>query len=151
MLELPGLSPESQLELRLRIAAGDHRWFPSTVRGSSDAAGCLVPMTGSLSDITGDREHEAALDALRVAVVAERRFDVAGLDYLMPGMDGEQSARTIRADRDLARLAGFDACQTKPLLPRELRQILGRWAPLPSTIAATLSGSIPPFHVVVAG
>jgi two-component system, sensor histidine kinase and response regulator len=83
----------------------------------------------------GRRRCASRARALRAAVAAGRPFDVAVVDYLMPGMDGEQLARAIRADLDLARLplvmltssaqrgelarmrgAGFDACLTKPLI-----------------------------------
>jgi PAS domain S-box-containing protein len=76
-----------------------------------------------------------ALDRLRAARHAGEPYDVAVLDYLMPGMDGEQLARAIRADAalhdlglvlltsgalrgelDRMRQAGFDACLTKPLV-----------------------------------
>ena len=77
----------------------------------------------------------SALAMLRAAADAGAPFEAALLDYLMPGMDGEQLARAIRADARLAGLglvlltssalrgelarmqdAGFDACLTKPLV-----------------------------------
>ena len=86
-------------------------------------------------DHDGVANATEALELLRTAQAAGRPFDIAVVDYLMPGMDGEQLARVIRADRDLgglplvmltssvqrgelARLrdAGFDACLTKPLI-----------------------------------
>jgi two-component system sensor histidine kinase/response regulator len=85
--------------------------------------------------------HEAvpgaaeALAQLEAAIAAGAPYDVAVVDYLMPGMDGEQLARSLRADPrfatlalvmltssaqrgELARMraAGFDACLTKPLV-----------------------------------
>ncbi len=87
---------------------------------------------------------EQALHLLREACVRQRPFDVALLDYLMPGMDGLQLARRISAEPELAatRLilltsgsqrgdmkhflaAGFTACLFKPVVrPRILLQTI---------------------------
>jgi PAS domain S-box-containing protein len=82
---------------------------------------------------------DAALMLLRTAVRDDDPFDVAILDLLMPGMDGEELGRSIRADAALASIrlilatssaqrgdadrfheAGFNAYLTKPFRPETL-------------------------------
>jgi PAS domain S-box-containing protein len=84
---------------------------------------------------TGD----AAMMLLRTAVRDDDPFDVAILDFLMPGMDGEELGRSIRADATLSDIrlilatssaqrgdaerfheAGFNAYLTKPFRPETL-------------------------------
>ncbi|QIN82318.1 PAS domain S-box protein [Rubrobacter tropicus] len=82
----------------------------------------------------------AALEELRVAASRGRHYDLALLDMQMPGMDGVQLARRVRATPDLpaprlvmltsigqrgdgeeARRAGIEAYLTKPVKQSELR------------------------------
>ena len=84
---------------------------------------------------TGD----AAMMLLRTGVRDDDPFDVAILDFLMPGMDGEELCRTIRSDATLSSIclilatssalrgdadrfhgAGFNAYLTKPFRPETL-------------------------------
>jgi CheY-like chemotaxis protein len=86
---------------------------------------------------------DEALEALREARAAGRPFQLALLDLMMPGMDGEQLARTIRSDPDLAdtvlvllssvghpgdarrfAAAGFSGYLTKPIRPSQLLDAL---------------------------
>jgi PAS domain S-box-containing protein len=84
---------------------------------------------------TGD----AAMMVMRTAVRDDDPFDVAILDFLMPGMDGEELGKSIRADAALSSIrlilatssaqrgdadrfheAGFNAYLTKPFRPETL-------------------------------
>jgi signal transduction histidine kinase/DNA-binding response OmpR family regulator len=86
---------------------------------------------------------EAALTALRAAVLAGDAFKLAIVDFHMPGMDGEALGRVISSDRALAgtslillssvslrgearrfRDAGFAAALTKPVRASQLLDIL---------------------------
>ena len=85
----------------------------------------------------------AGLDKLAQSVAAETPYDMAILDYLMPGQDGEALAKAIRADADSQALplvmltsspqrgdaqrcevAGFNGYLTKPVRTEVLAQIL---------------------------
>ncbi len=91
---------------------------------------------------------DGALDELRRAARAGAPYDLAVLDYQMPGMDGLMLAAAIHADHSLPPLAlvlltsldnrfnraaleshGLAACETKPVHPDRLR----------ATLAAALS------------
>jgi len=85
-------------------------------------------------------------DALKVlldGVVSNRPFDIAVVDYEMPGMDGIELGRTIRAIPSFRRLpmvllrpaqamvnemmmrdGGFSICVAKPLRPAQLRDAI---------------------------
>jgi CheY-like chemotaxis protein len=83
------------------------------------------------------------LAALRAGVGGGQPYDIAILDYQMPGMDGLELAQTIRAEPGLASLklvlltsivqrgeveqarqAGIDAYLTKPIRPTQLSDCL---------------------------
>ncbi len=86
---------------------------------------------------------EEALAALRRGAEAGTPFDLAVLDYQMPGMDGEDLARAIKAEDTLrstvlillssmgrpteqtAREIGIAACLIKPVRHLHLREALG--------------------------
>jgi CheY-like chemotaxis protein len=99
---------------------------------------------------------DAALQALQAAQNGERPFDLAVLDYMMPGCDGFElgrriasderltatrlvlltSAREIRCAADFEAL-GFAAYLLKPVSHRDLRECLaasvgGRFAVAPA-------------------
>lgn len=86
-----------------------------------------------------------ALVWLMDAQAAGEPFDLALFDMLMPGMDGRQLARAVRANEELRRLplvlitsyikrdghrrdedTLFEACLTKPVIQAELHQALVR-------------------------
>lgn len=106
-----------------------------------------VDLTASLSAVLSSHGHqvevvhdgEAAVRAVHAQVP-----DVALLDIGMPGLDGHQVARALRADattrdihlvaitgwgrdadREAARLAGFDQHLLKPVNPEQLFRLLG--------------------------
>ncbi len=65
---------------------------------------------------TGDSER--ALEILRRAATAGDPYDVAIVDFVMPGMDGLQLSRAIHADEQLAStkiilITGFDAAEIR--------------------------------------
>ena len=101
-------------------------------------------------------DAHAALAALHSAQAAGRPFAVALLDHMMPGMDGEQLARAIRADASLAHLKlvmltsygrredaahflalGFSAYLTKPVRTGQLQAALAEALARPVTVAVT--------------
>ncbi|MFM8443645.1 MAG: PAS domain S-box protein [Methylococcus sp.] len=52
-----------QVELRLRTRQGDYRWFVSRGQAQWDAEGRPLKMVGTITDITGRKQAEAALQA----------------------------------------------------------------------------------------
>ena len=93
---------------------------------------------------TAVEDGKLALATLRRAVAAGTPFDLAILDFVMPGMDGLTLARSIRADAALcairlvmltavtdgrwnveAQRVGVDACLVKPVRERKLFACLG--------------------------
>ena len=107
-----------------------------------DAAVCdlLVRVLRPLAAVTAVGDGEAALAALQSG-----RFDAIVSDYALPGMDGLDFVRRVRAEgpepavpilmisghaREVmagrARAAGADAFLAKPFSLTQLRSILGR-------------------------
>ncbi|HEV8604565.1 MAG TPA: ATP-binding protein [Tepidisphaeraceae bacterium] len=99
-----------------------------------------------------------ALKLLLDGVVANRPFDVAVIDYEMPGMDGIELGRTIRAIPSFRRIpmillrpstamvndmmlkdGGFSVCIAKPLRPAQLHDAIDQAMSSP---AAPATGSV---------
>ncbi len=99
-------------------------------------------------------DGESALERLRHAVQLGRRFSCALLDYQMPGMDGEELARRIKADPDLAGVplvlltsvsglsdtarmheAGFAAYLSKPIKQSQLFDCIASVISMPAADA----------------
>jgi signal transduction histidine kinase/CheY-like chemotaxis protein/HAMP domain-containing protein len=128
--------------------------LPAAVPGI-DSAGALESIRGRSVLVVDDEEEIAALISSQLAVLdvqttvalsgeealarlREGHFDAVTLDILMPGMDGFEVLRRIRADRDLAttpivfvsvfsgrqELAG-EWVVSKPIDADELRAVLG--------------------------
>ncbi len=105
-------------------------------------------LSGWSVDVTAVESAYEALVEIDASVRRGSPFDVVLLDYMMPGADGEQLARIVRAEKrhDRTRLvllssssghdwledAGIDRYLTKPVLPSHLLEVLatlgGRWA-----------------------
>ncbi len=101
-----------------------------------EALATLLEVLGHEVEVAADGEHGAAL-------ITGTRPDVALVDLALPGVDGCEVARRVRAavgsavrlvavtgyggagDRERARAAGFDYHMVKPLDPEELAWILG--------------------------
>jgi two-component system, sensor histidine kinase and response regulator len=91
------------------------------------------------------RSGKEALELLNIAQQNNRSYQVALLDYHMPGMDGQElaekikhdprisdtilillSSSAIRGDSDRLKMAGFSACLRKPIRSAELLETLIR-------------------------
>jgi CheY-like chemotaxis protein len=148
-----GLGRGSRFEVRLPLSsAAPPRASPSTpppavrsrrvllIEDSADIRemlGALLRDAGHRVDTTPD--GPAGLEQVRAA-----RPDVVLIDIGLPGMDGYEVARAIRAelgsdvllaaltgygqpgDRERARRAGFDAHLTKPVRLKALQKLLDR-------------------------
>jgi CheY-like chemotaxis protein len=127
----PGFVPVN-LEQKRILIVDDNATNRRVAREQLRPAGCICEDAA---------DGEAALEALDRAFQEGRPFHLAILDMNMPGMDGIELARRVKASADLrsvvllllssrgmkddaskARDAGFAACVTKPLK----RQILQR-------------------------
>jgi CheY-like chemotaxis protein len=102
-----------------------------------------------------------ALELLRAAVSRGEKYDLAILDFDMPGMDGLELAREIRSDPALAgtrlvllsslgkdvgeasRAAGVDARLTKPARQSELYDCLARIMSRSAVRSSTVRGTLP--------
>ncbi len=109
-------------------------------------------------DVTATESAYEALVQLDASVRTGTPYDVVLLDHLMPGVDGEQLARILRAEKrhDQTRLVllsaaeeptaewltdvGVDLFVSKPVLPTRLLDVL-----------ATLGGRMDPAAVTAAG
>jgi two-component system sensor histidine kinase/response regulator len=111
-------------------------------------AGCQVRLTAVCS-------AAEALDALHIAHSKGDPFDIAIVDFLMPGFDGEMLGRAIKSDADLQKTAlvmltsgvlsgnslqlnemGFAAYLIKPVRPVDLLDVL-------AIVRAALIGGTP--------
>ena len=105
-------------------------------------------MLQSALELAGHSVLSAADGPSGLALLQERPVDVALIDIGLPGMDGYEVARRIRADasrsrmrlfalsgygrqydRDRARGAGFDRHLVKPLMPEQLNELLATGVP----------------------
>src|SRR5688500_1917677 len=151
--EGPGKGSEFIVRLPLAevVADGQHE---ATGEEPGDEGGALrVVLVEDQDDVRAALEAllhgwghhvESAADGIAgVALILDRRPDLALVDIAMPGLDGYSVARRVRAqlgsnaprlvaltgfgreeDRDRARRAGFDAHITKPAGPKDLRRVL---------------------------
>ena len=139
-LAASALKAPARTGLALRDGAGSRRRV-LIVDDNVDAAETLQMVVSQLGhEVQAAHDGVAALDAVR-----SRRPDVVLLDISMPGMDGLEVARALRAepalrqvrvvaltgfgqqeDRRRSLAAGCDAHLVKPVSPEDLRRVLER-------------------------
>jgi CheY-like chemotaxis protein/HPt (histidine-containing phosphotransfer) domain-containing protein len=136
-------------------------------RVNQSVATALLGKLGCTSVVVGD--GQAALDAVRAGGI-----DLLLLDCNMPGMDGFQAARAIRAaeagsgsprrlpiiamtanalagDRDACLAAGMDDYLSKPVRQDQLAAMLRRWLPAAGESVPTAAGAAPVPEPVATG
>jgi CheY-like chemotaxis protein len=153
-----GLGQGSEFEVRLPLAAGAVAGLAPRAAGrtvsrrvvvvedSPDAREALVTLLGLL----GHQVQGAADGEQGAALIVATRPDVALVDLALPGLDGYEVARRVRAalgaavrlvalsgyggpaDRRRAQEAGFDGHALKPIDPDQLDQLLGGPGPGPA-------------------
>ena len=154
-LALPKLLPSAPVDAKVELPSGvsvlvvdDHATNRRIVAGQLASLGLAAETCA---------DAETALTLLRTAAVVGRPFAAALLDRFMPGVDGLELARRIRAEPaiagarlvmltsaghlgeiDAAREAGMDAFLVKPARLHQIRQCLARvlGAPLAESGAA---------------
>ena len=139
-VRLPSIVPPSNGRVAARAArasVGPRRVL--IVEDNADAR----EMLGTVLSSAGHEVREADTGAAALGAVAMFRPDVGLIDIGLPGVDGYEVARRLRAtdggkgmllvaltgygqpeDRRRARAAGFDAHLTKPVLPEQLAEVL---------------------------
>jgi PAS domain S-box-containing protein len=155
----PGQGSSFWFELRLPLAPNHSVDAPADVAGVR----VLIVEDSAVNRSILERQAEgwgmivgsaasgaAALEYLRGAAQGAAPYDLAIVDYNMPGMDGIELARRIRADTTIAgtrlllltssarrgdgqgaREAGFDGFLVKPAQPDTLRKVLGALRAVP--------------------
>ncbi|MDB5897689.1 MAG: barA 12 [Ramlibacter sp.] len=142
--------------------------YPTRVLVAEDNATNQVVVRGLLAqagyaDVTVVEDGQQALDA-----VAAREYDVVLMDCRMPGLDGYEATRRLRAsgftqpiialtanaatgERERCLAWGMNEYLSKPLDPRRLAQVLAEWtgngapspAPAPASRDAAGAGAEP--------
>ncbi len=154
----PGQGAEFSFDLKLPLASVPVR-PPATV-----APFPVAPLAGRVLVVEDDRVNQRVIQLIlqklgvdsalagegqaAVDAVAATRFDAVLMDCQMPGMDGFEATRQIRAflagrplpiialtanamnaDREACSAAGMDDFIAKPVRQDELRAVLARWLP----------------------
>ena len=121
-----------------------------------------IVATELLCDVAGMDVTLAGNGQEALAHLRDARFDLVLMDIQMPGMDGLQATRLIRADRSLARLpviamtahafardreqsqaAGMNDHVSKPFEPAQLFKTMLRWlSPAPSPLALPAANAV---------
>ena len=143
------------------VAAAPPTAAPAALRGRrvllvEDNELNRIVATELLGDVAGMDVTLAGNGQEALARLRDARFDLVLMDIQMPGMDGLQATRLIRADKSLAKLpviamtahafardreqskaAGMNDHVSKPFEPAQLFETMLRWlTPAPSSLAS---------------
>jgi signal transduction histidine kinase len=158
----PGAGSTFSFEVPLSVAESDpHHTTPArAIEGMTAAHPILVVEDNAINQkvtiavLRGlGLSCDLASDGMEaVEKCLERKYSAILMDCQMPGMDGFEATRRIRAgirgrvpiialtaaaggsDRKLAMDAGMDDFLSKPLVRREFAEVLGRWLEVPRVI-----------------
>jgi PAS domain S-box-containing protein len=130
-------------EYRLRTKSGAYRWFNTRGRAVWDASGVAVRMAGSISDITGRKETETALNEslLRLRQIFEYTEDA--IIFFKPG-----TCEVIDVNLSAERLYGYSR-EELLTIPFESLCSPGHFPVLKNSICNIRQGELSPLDNII--